>query len=532
MSSNPLVPRKKFQFPNTYVIVFTAILLCAMSTWFVPGGEYVRTEQGTSVYRQIESVPQTWQIFSALYKGFEKQAGVIVFILIVGGALWIVNSTKALDTGISVFLSRMQKLERFGFLRKIGVNNIIIVMMTLLFSLFGGVFGMSEECIAFVAIAIPLSISMGYDSITGVGMVYVGAHVGFAGAFLNPFTVGVAQEMAGLPLFSGIEYRLLCWAVLTILLIAVLLFYAGRIRKCPQKSPMYELDAFWREKTLSDSGQVSSYRNKGSVLSFLLAMTAIILFTIAYSGDCVLHLGGNEIAVPWLLPVIAVAFGCMSIASLRKSVHFYIVVLLAFTIVFLITGALCFSWYIPEISALFLALAILSGIASGADANKIASEFIAGAKDIFSAAFIVGLASGIIIILQDGKVIDTILHSMEASLEGAGKVASLGLMYGIQTFINLFIPSATAKAAITMPVMAPFSDLIGLSRQATVLAFQFGDGFTNMITPTSGVLMAVLGMARIPYAKWVRWAWKLILMLIVAGFILLLPAVFFHLEGF
>ena len=145
---------------------------------------------------------------------------------------------------------------------------------------------------------------------------------------------------------------------------------------------------------------------------------------------------------------------------------------------------------------------------------------------------IVGLASGIIIILENGKVIDTILHAAASGLGESGKLASLTTMYGIQTFINLFITSATAKAAITMPVMAPFSDLIGLSRQATVLAFQFGDGFTNMITPTSGVLMAVLGMAKIPYSKWFRWVWKFILALIAIGFLLLVPTVLFSIEGF
>mgnify|MGYP003378222024 CR=1 FL=1 len=186
MQSNIL--KRKFEFPNTYVIVFAAILLCAAATWFVPGGEYIKDADGTVTYSMTESVPQTWQVFSALYRGFEKQAGIILFILVVGGALWIVNSTKAMDAGIAAFLSRMQSLERFRLIRTVGVNNIILIAMTLMFSLFGGIFGMSEECIAFVAISIPLAISMGYDSITGVGMVYVGAHVGFAGAFLNPFT--------------------------------------------------------------------------------------------------------------------------------------------------------------------------------------------------------------------------------------------------------------------------------------------------------------------------------------------------------
>ncbi len=522
----------KRKFPNTYIIVSAVILLCAIATWLIPGGEYVQGADGQPEYKATEHVPQTWQVLAAMYKGFEKQAGIIVFILIVGGAMWITNSTKALDTGIMAFLAKAQKLEKHAIFRAVGINNIILVCMTLMFSLFGGIFGMSEECIAFVAISIPLAISMGYDSITGVGMVYLGAHVGFAGAFLNPFTIGVAQDMAGLPLFSGIGYRLACWAVLTLFLMSFLLIYASRIRKDPKKSPMYELDGFWRAKASEVHETGSNCRNKSSWISFALAFTAILLFTIRYSPDCTVNIGSSGIHTPWLMPAAAVLFTILSVYALRKSVHFYIVVLLAFTIVYLVIGTICFGWYIPEISALFLALAILSGIASGYGAGKISDEFIAGAKDIFSAAFILGLASGIIIILQDGKIIGTILHSMESSLNGAGPLASLSMMYGIQTFINLFIPSATAKAAITMPIMAPFSDLIGLSRQATVLAFQFGDGFTNMITPTSGVLMAVLGMARIPYMKWVKWAWKFILLLILIGFLLLLPTVLLNISGF
>ena len=154
-----------------------------------------------------------------------------------------------------------------------------------------------------------------------------------------------------------------------------------------------------------------------------------------------------------------------------------------------------------------------------------------GAKDILSAALVVGFASGIIVILQDGKIIDNILHSMQEGLDGSGEVGSLSAMYGIQALINFVIPSATAKAAITIPIMAPFSDMVGVSRQAMVLAFQFGDGFTNMITPTSGVLVAALAMARIPYTEWVKWIWKMVLVLLILGLVLLLPTVLFPIAG-
>ncbi len=505
--------------------------ICAIATWFVPGGEYAKVGDEL-VYTEVESVPQTWQIFEALYSGFAKQAGIIVFILVIGGAFWIVNASKSIDMGIISFLGATKKLERSPLLKKIGVNNIVISLIIILFSLFGGVFGMSEETLAFVVVLVPLAISMGYDSIVGVCMVYVAAHVGFAGAFLNPFTVGVAQNMADLPMFSGMGYRLFCWALLTAILIAVVLIYAARIKKDPTRSLVYDSDKYWRDKVSEEGARVEYERNRSSVVAFVLAMAAVVAFTIAYSGDCSIKVGESEFAAVWLLPAAAALFAVVSLIALRRSYHFFILTLLGFTIVYLIIGVLAFGWYIGEISALFLAFGILCGIAIGLSPNNIVKEFLNGAKDIMSAALVVGFAAGIIIILEDGRIIDSILHSMESGLGESGQMASLSLMYGIQTMINFLIPSATAKAAITIPIMAPFSDLIDLSRQAMVMAFQFGDGFTNMITPTSGVLIAALGMAKIPYTKWVKWVWKFILMLIIVGFLLLIPTVYLNLSGF
>ena len=210
----------------------------------------------------------------------------------------------------------------------------------------------------------------------------------------------------------------------------------------------------------------------------------------------------------------------------------WILAVLFLTVALLIYGVTCRKWYLPEITGLFLAMGLVCGIVAGFSANRIAEELLAGAKDILSAALVVGVASGIIIVLQDGKVIDSLFKTLQDGLDGTGPLASLSAMYGIQALINFLLPSATAKAAITIPVMAPFSDLVGVSRQAMVLAFQFGDGFTNMLTPTSGVLIAALAMARIPYTKWVRWIWKGVVVLLVLGLLLLIPTVFFPIKGF
>lgn len=500
----------KFKVPNTYVIIFTVLLLCAVSTWFIPGGD-----------------PQTWQVFSALYEGFSQQAGIIAFVLVIGGAFWVVNSTKAVDHGIMKFISKVKGLERYGIINKLGVGNIVITLVMLLFGLFGAVFGMSEETIAFVAVVIPLARSLGYDDFTGVCMVYLAAHVGFAGAMLNPFTIGIAQDMAGLPLFSGIEYRVVCWLILMTVAIAFVLWYASKVKKSsPACSVHFENEA------AVDTAPGSAKSGIRAWIIFALILASLVLFSIFHASDCVISIGQGRFEVPWLLWALTVVFAIVSVCALMDSTKMFILNLLMFTIVFMVAGVMGYGWYLPEICALFMALAIASGIAAGYSADDVAKEFISGAKDIFSAALIIGFAAGIIVILKNGQVIDTMLGSMAAALENSGRVGALGTMYGIQTFINVFIPSASAKAAVTMPIMAPFADMIGVSRQATVLAFQFGDGFTNMITPCSGVLMAVLSVAKIPYEKWVRFIWKFILLLIVIGFLLLLPTLFMNLSGF
>ncbi len=443
---------RKFKVPNTYVIIAAIIVVCAVLTWFIPGGQYVKADDGTLSYESVDAVPQTWQVLSAIYHGFVKQAGIIVFILVVGGAFWLLNATGAVETGIQRFIVRIGKRDL-----------LVLVALTILFSLAGAVFGMSEETIPFVGIVVPLVVSMGYDAFMGMLVVYVASNVGFSSAFLNPFTVGIAQGMADLPLFSGMGYRIFCWAFLTLLMVAFVAVYARLTKK---------------ETSPRDTSELGRSDN---------------------------------------------------VLTRRQS---WILVVLFLTVVALIVGVTCWDWYMPEITGLFLGMGILCGIIAGFSANRIADELIAGARDILSAALVVGFASGIIVILQEGKVVDSILHGMQEGLDGSSQAASLSAMYGIQALINFIIPSATAKAAITIPIMAPFADMVGVSRQAMVLAFQFGDGFTNMVTPTSGVLVAALAMARIPYAKWVKWVWKGVAVLLLLGLLLLLATVLFPISEF
>lgn len=528
----------KMRFPHTYVIIFSLIILAAILTWLFPGGDYVeqvKTVDGKEVkemvFQPLDSQPQTWQVFGAMFKGFVRQAGIIVLILMIGGAFWIMNTTKALDMGILNFINFSRNLERFRFFKLIGVDNVVIVLVMLMFSLFGSIFGMSEESIAFVIILVPLAISMGYDSIVGLAMCYLGAHIGFAAAMLNPFTIGIAQGIAGLPLFSGLEYRFFCFIVINVIGIGFVLWYANRIKKNPKRSPVYEIDSYWRDKAASNTESFERYTPVSAWIACGLTLAALIMFSVYYPVTTI-KIGNSD---PFSLPAIPVAtglFAILGIVTLRKTVQYFILNILLFTIIFLVIGVMGYGWYIMEIAALFLAMGIATGITMGFGGNKQVKLFLEGVKDIVSAALVVGLAGGIIVILEDGKVIDTILYQLASSLHEVGQIQAVGTMYVIQTVINLVLPSGSAKAALTMPIMAPFSDLINLSRQATVMAFQFGDGFTNMITPTSGVLIGALGVARIPYDKWLRWVWPLILIFFILGFLLLIPTVTMKLNGF
>ncbi|MFA6769849.1 MAG: AbgT family transporter [Bacteroidales bacterium] len=545
-------------------------------TWIVPAGKfnYETVEIGgvsreivvENSYHSVPSSPQSWHVFGSFLSGFQKQGAIIAFILIIGGAFYILNSSRSIDIGINSFLRHVRALEKNRAIKYLGVNNIVIVLTMILFSSFGAIFGMSEQSLAFVAIVIPLAISMGYDSITGFCMVYGAAHIGFSGAILNPFTIGIAQSIAGLQMFSGIEYRFVCWVLLTIIFIAIVLIYAAKVKKDPTKSVMYSADEYWRNRVaqgeialegesqsnaslpnevklgdakfnnnkssirLKSVDTRSKLNKKGAWIMYFATSAALILYSTVFPQTKI-EVGLSSFTAPFV-PIITALYLLTGFIGVKKSHQYFIVNLFIYTILFLILGVLGYQWYLKEISALFLAMGVISGFAAGYGSNKIVNEFIEGCKEMLTPALIVGLAGGIIFILNDGNIIDTMLNSMAVGMAKTGKIVSLGSMYAIQTVLNIFIPSASAKAAITMPIMAPFSDVIGLSRQATIMAYQFGDGFTNMITPTSAVLIGALGIARIPYEVWVKWFYKFLIAFMILGFILLLPTVYMQLNGF
>jgi uncharacterized ion transporter superfamily protein YfcC len=457
--------RRSLRMPHTLVIVGSLIVLVLVLSWVVPSGTFERVaREGREVtvpgtYQQADKVllgPQ-WLMIAPI-RGFLDGALIIAFLLVIGGAFNVIQETGTIEFAIkrvTAALTTRPTLER-----------LLIPVMMVLFSLGGSVFGMGEETIPFILIFVPLSLSLGYDSIVGVSIPFLGAAAGFAAAFFNPFTVGVAQGLVGLPLYSGLGYRVVTWFLGTAVVVAWVMVYAARVKRRPETSPVFELD-------------------RGRDLS-------------AYARQ-----SGVE---PWTGRRAAI----MAIFSASMGV--------------LVWGILQAHWFIEEIGALFLAMGLLMGAVAGLRPSVIASSFVAGAKDMVNVTLIIACGRALLIIAREGLVLDTILHWSSQLISGLPLVVAAQVMFVVQAIINFFIHSGTAQAALTMPIMAPLSDLVGLTRQTMVYAFQLCE-FVNPILPTSAVTMGVLGMARIPWETWARWFLPLMLVLVGLSFLLLIPPV-------
>ncbi len=455
----------KLKAPNTFAIIFSLVVLVAILTWIIPAGEFDRVEVNgrelvkNNSYHPVDSNPQNIDdVLMAPIRGFIGAAEIIGFVLIVGGIFGIFQKTEAVDSGIMALAKAYQKYPL--------VQKLIIPIFMLVFSAAGAAFGMSEEIIPFILIFVPMALMLGYDSITGVAIPFIGAGVGFAGAFLNPFTIGIAQGIAGLQIFSGMEYRLLVWVIVSTVAITYIVRYANKIKANPKLSLTYEIDERKREN---------------------------------------LHFKEFE-----------------SFEGIDRKHQVVLITFLAGIIV-LVFGVLKYEWFIEEICAVFVMTGLAVGFLGRLKINEITEAFVKGAKDMIGTAIVIALARGILIVATDGKIIDSILYGLSSTIDGLHPVLSGQAMFVVQSLINVFVPSGSGQAALTMPIMAPLGDLVGVSRQTAVLAFQFGDGFTNMIIPTSAVTMGVLTLAEVPWEKWARWMFPLLMILVVTALLLLIP---------
>ncbi|MBP9121330.1 MAG: YfcC family protein [Ignavibacterium sp.] len=459
--------KKKFKFrvPNTYLLIFSLLIVIAGFTWIVPGGEYERAVvNGREVvvqnsFKYVNSNPQGFfALFIAPLKGFVEASLIIGFILIVGGAFNVLAKTDAINSLINK-LARAHRSSSF-------LQTMFIPILMFMFSLGGATFGMNEEIIPFVLIIVPICLALGYDSIIGVAIPLVGAHVGFASAYLNPFNVGIAQGIADVPLFSGIGYRIICWLISTFVAIAFLLYYVRKLSRKPEISVMYEED---------------NERRKNEH------------FEDVYSEEN--HFTGR---------------------------HKLVLLSFAISLVLIVIGVISLGWYIEEIAAVFFIMGIVAGIIGGLKSDELIKSFIGGAKDLVGTALIVALARATLVISRDGHIIDTVLYNLSPFIQSSSPIFASQKMFVVQAIINFFVHSGSGQAALTMPIMAPLADLAGVSRQTAILAFQFGE-YTNIIIPTSAVTMGALSMAKVPWEKWAKWVIPLQVILMLLGLLLLIP---------
>ena len=463
--------KKKFKVPNTYLLIFYLLIFIAVLTWIIPSGKYQRgVINGHEVvlpnsFQYVNQNPQgITALFTAPLKGFAEASVIIGFILIVGGAFSVLQKTEAINALITK-LARAHKNSQT-------MRTLFIPVLLTLFSLGGATFGMNEEIIPFVLIIVPICIALGYDSIVGVAIPLIGAQIGFASAFLNPFNVGIAQGLSGVPMFSGIGYRLIVWFICNMTAIIFVTYYEKKLHLNPAISPMFEEDmerkrSDYTSVTVIDDNLKFSIRHKIVLATFILSLALLVV------------------------------------------------------------GVIKFNWFIEEISALFFVMGILVGIIGGLKSEQIIKSFIDGAKDLVGTALIVALARATLVIARDGAIIDTMLYSLSPLVQSSSPIFASQKMFLMQAVINFFVHSGSGQAALTMPIMAPLADLVGVSRQTSILAFQFGE-LTNIIIPTSAVTMGALTMARVPWDKWARWVLPLQIVLIIIALILLIPPYFLN----
>lgn len=454
--------KKTFQAPHTFVILVALIIIAAIATYFVPAGEYTRytnEELGRTLveagsYHTVESQPVSlFSIPGIIYRAIVSAASTVTFILMIGGSFEIITSTGAL-TALCQKISRVFKKKKY----------FVIPIFLILFAVFGTTMGMSTEVMIFIPIGITLALSLGLNKVTGVAMIAMGAASGFTAGLLNPFNVGVAQDIAELPMFSGIGFRAVILVVLLIIDALYIIYYEKKVKAHPEKSIL--------------NGVVETEEYKFDETTATLTVRQILVLVDMAIGFAVLIYGLSKLG-----------------------------------------------WYFEEMSALFLVMGVLAGIINGNNANEIASKFGKGAAGITVGALIVGVAKGVEIVLSDALILDTIVYGIANLVDSLPHALQAVGMFIAQSFVNCLITSGTGQAAVTMPLMTPVADLVGISRQTAVLAFQLGDGFSNSILPTSSALMGYLVVSKIPYTKWLKFMVPLFLLWTLAGCIFMIIAV-------
>ncbi|AQZ94944.1 YfcC family protein [Halopseudomonas phragmitis] len=452
------------RFPTAYSILFLLIILVAGLTWIIPAGQYERVmneEIGREValpgtFEVVEPNPQGFvEVLMAPTAGFydpdsyaANAIDVALFVLFLGGFLGVVNATGAIDTAIR---SAMHKLE--------GREIWMIPILMILFALGGTTYGMAEETLAFYAILIPIIIAAGYDAVTGVAIILIGAGIGVLGSTINPFATVIASNAAGIPFTEGMVMRLVLLIGGLLICCAYVMRYAQRVKNDPSKSIVARQREAHRKLFLQGHDEIDD---------FTLSLTQKLVLVI------------------FVLTFVAMVWGVSSQ-----------------------------DWWMANMGALFLGAAIVVGLVARLGEKRLTSCFVDGARDLLGVALVVGLARGIVVIMEQGMIADSILHSAETTLGGMSALGFINLIFWIEVGMSFFVPSSSGLAVLSMPILAPLADFANVSRDLVVTAYQSANGLVNLINPTFAVVIGGLAIGRVSYDKWLVFIWPLLLILTI-----------------
>jgi uncharacterized ion transporter superfamily protein YfcC len=471
--------KRRFTLPSAYTILFALIVLMAIATWIVPAGVYDRDDEGAPVpetYHEVESNPQRILIDSitapinGLY-GIEDEAGninyynsgvlfgaidVALFIIVIGGFLGVTMATGAIQAGISRLVQRLRGRERW-----------MIPILMGVFALGGTTYGMAEESLAFYALVITVMIAAGYDALVGAAVLLLGCGIGTLGSTLNPFATGIASGFAGTSISQGLIGRLVILLVGLGIGIWFVLRYADRVKRDPAASVVHDMKADNEARFRAGAG----------------------------NGDVQVLTGTHKV----ILAVFGLAFAVMMYGVIPWED--------------LGVGLPTLWWWFPEMTASFLLFAVVIGLIARLSEGQLTGSFIDGARDLLGVALIIGIARGITVVMNNGQITDTVLHWAELALGDVGQVAFAIVMYALFLPLSFLIPSSSGLATVSMPIMAPLADFVGVPADLVVTAYQSASGLMNLFIPTSAVVMGGLAIARVPYGRYLRWVWPLLAML-------------------
>jgi uncharacterized ion transporter superfamily protein YfcC len=463
-----MTEKKKFKFalPHVYTLAFVLIIVFAILTWILPSGQFQRELIDTPAGEREVAISGTYKVIEKVSSNGDLRQGLLEILMAPTRGIQAAADVVAFILLIGGTFQILTKTNAMNMgirrvIRKLqGKEVLLIPILMLLFGIGGTTFGMSEEVIPFYIMLIPIFFAMGYDSMTTFMVVFLGPQIGYAASTTNPFNVLIAQGVAGIQGNPQLIYRFIWWIIMMTISIIFVMRYASKVHKNLASSITYQDDQLKKQEFAMDEENTEFSRRHKLVLA-----------------------------------IFALGMG---------------------TIVF---GILKYHWYMDEISAIFLVMGILMGIAGGLKEKEIAEEFVTGVKDLAFAAVVVGVCRGILVVAEGGLIIDTILNSLSNSLANIGSVAFTTVMYLVQSLLSILVPSSSALASLTMPIMAPLCDLQGVNPEASVTVMQFANQLTNMISPTAGMTVAGLAVCKITFGQWWKTIWKFFIVITILAMI-------------